>query len=295
MGLAADALRGELDALARRSPGRWAFSVRESGRPVASVSGSVVMPAASTVKVALLALVLVDVAAGERSLDDPLPVPDRRAGGTGVLDLMPSVRALPLGEALELMIGVSDNTATNMVIDALDLDEAGRRIVALGASSTLLRRHLMDTDAARAGRDNVTTADDQALILDRLAGPDLLPQPWRRYALDVLGRQQFNDRIPAGVGPDVRCAHKTGELPGVRHDVGVLEFDGRSVVLAALGSELTDPVSQGAGTGPAGGVISTAADLVVAAVRSDGGGHGAGDEDGESMAERATNSGGERS
>lgn len=291
MGLAADGLRGELDALARRSPGRWAFSVRESGRPLASVSGAVVMPAASTVKVALLALVLADVAAGDRSLDDPLPVPDRRDGGTGVLDLMPSVRSLPLGEALELMIGVSDNTATNMVIDALGLDAAGARITALGASSTLLRRRLMDTAAARAGRDNVTTADDQALILDRLAGPDLLPQPWRRYALDVLGRQQFNDRLPAGLGPDVRCAHKTGELPGVRHDVGVLEFDGRSVVLAALGSELTDPVSLGSGTGPAGGVIAAAAGLVVASLR--GGSGGGGDSDGGvTAAEQATSSGG---
>lgn len=259
-------LLGELERLATDSPGRWAFSVREAGVSVASVAGDVVMPAASTVKVALLALALADVAAGERELDDVLEVPDVRAGGAGVLDLLPSVRSIRLGEALELMIGVSDNTATNMVIDALGLDAAHERIVGFGMRSTRLRRRLMDTEAARAGRENVTTADDQALLLDTLAG-DLLPPPQRELALGILSRQQFNDRLPAALGTDVRCLHKTGELPGVRHDVGILEFDGRQVAVAALGCELADPASQGLATGPAGKIISTAARLVVNASR----------------------------
>ena len=269
----AEALRSDLAELASRSAGSWAFSVRESGRPVASVSGDVVMPAASTIKVALMALVLADVAAGTRSLDEPCAVPAERAGGAGVLSVLPSVRSLPLGETLELMIGVSDNTATNMVIDAIGLHAAHDRIITLGARSTRLQRRLMDVAAARAGRDNVTTADDQALILDLLVG-DLLPTAQRASALDLLGRQQFNDRLPAALGPDVICRHKTGELPGVRHDVGILEFGGRQVVVAALGSQLDDPASQGAGTGPAGNVIATAARLVVTAARRTPSGEG---------------------
>ncbi len=255
--------------MADRSPGRWAFAVRESGRPVASVDGAAEMPAASTIKVALMTLVLADVATGRRGLDDTCHVPPSRSGGSGVLSMLPSVRAISLGEALELMIGVSDNTATNMVIDTLGLDEAHDRIVALGAPMTRLRRRLMDVAAARQGRDNVTTADDQALILDVLcgavppAGGEVLPEQWREHGLDILGRQQFNDRMPAALGPDVRCLHKTGELPGLRHDVGILEFDGRRVVLAALGCQLPDPVSQGPGTGPAGETIATAARIVV--------------------------------
>jgi len=263
----ADGLRDDLAQLADRSAGNWAFSVRESGRSVVAVHGDVVMSAASTIKVALMALVLADVAAGKRSLDEPCQVPDDRAGGTGVLDVLPSVRSIRLVETLELMIGVSDNTASNMIIDMLGLDDAHDRIIALGARSTRLRRRLMDTAAALAGRDNVTTADDQALVLDLLAGPGLLPEPQRRLALDILGRQQFNDRLPAALGSDVTCRHKTGERPGVRHDVGILEFDGRQVILAALGSQLSDPTSQGSGTGPAGQIIATAARLVVTAAR----------------------------
>ncbi|AYY13633.1 serine hydrolase [Actinobacteria bacterium YIM 96077] len=261
------ALQRDIGTLATSAPGRWGFAIREQGRAVASINGATAMPAASTIKVALLIMALQEVAAGRCELDRSLPVPERRVGGTGVLRLMPSVGALRLDETLELMIGVSDNTASNMVLDMLGLDDVTGRINALGARNTRLERHMMDFEASRSGRDNTTTADDQALLLDLLTGPDLLPDHLRQLALDILGRQQFNDRIPAGLGPDVGCRHKTGELAGVRHDVGILDFDGRSVAFAALGSELRDPVSQSTGTGPAADVIARAARAVVDAAR----------------------------
>ncbi|NEE01858.1 serine hydrolase [Phytoactinopolyspora halotolerans] len=288
-------LQGILRDLAASSGGTWSFTVREDGRTVATVDGDLEVRAASTIKVPLLILALQDVAAGRRALDEMLPVPAERVGGAGVLKLMPSVRALPLVEALELMIGVSDNNAANMVIDMLGVDEAAGRITALGATGTRLERRLYDVEAMRAGRDNVTTADDQALFLDLLTGPDpdvgpgpgaappagrpgieagsgargfVLPPELRQLALDILGRQQINDRIPAALGPDVVCRHKTGELERIRHDVGILEFDGRSVVLAALGTELDDPASRSAGSLAAATVIATAARAVVDVARS---------------------------
>ncbi|WP_162449987.1 serine hydrolase [Phytoactinopolyspora mesophila] len=261
-------LRSELNSIAAAQHGRWAFAVREGGGLVASVNGDEVMRAASTIKVALLILALQDVEAGQCRLDSELDVPEERAGGSGVLKLMRSVRTLPLREVLELMIGVSDNCATNIVVDLLGLDHISARINALGARSTRLERRLMDLEAARSGRDNVTTADDQALLLDLLTGTQLLSEDARRLALDILGRQQFNDRMPARLGPDIVCRHKTGELSGVRHDVGILEFDGRQVVLAALSSELADPATHSVGTGVAADVIGAAAQAVVENART---------------------------
>ncbi|WP_129669108.1 serine hydrolase [Phytoactinopolyspora endophytica] len=262
-------LRRALESAATSTDGVWGFAVRERGETVVSVNGDVAMRAASTIKVPLLILALQDVAAGHRELSDVLVVPGERVGGAGVLRLMPSVRQLRLDETLELMIGVSDNNAANMVIDMLGVDDAAARITALGARSTHLGRRLYDVEAMRAGLDNVTTADDQALLLGLLGSTGLLPDDLRTIALDILGRQQFNDRIPAALGPDIVCRHKTGELAGVRHDVGILEFDGRSVVFTALGSGLTDPASQSGGTGVAGAVIATAARAVVDIARSD--------------------------
>ncbi|WP_166355324.1 serine hydrolase [Phytoactinopolyspora limicola] len=264
----ATALRAELETLATTSPGRWAFAVRESGHQLASVNGDTVMPAASTIKVALMLFVLRDIAVGRRSLDDVLDVPDVRAGGAGVLNALPSVRRLRLDEVVELMIVVSDNTAANMIIDLLGAPALDKRLAELGTTHTRLQRRLMDLEAAKTGLRNVTTADDQALLLDRLVGPGLLPPELRELALGVLGRQQFNDRMPARLGADVVCRHKTGEITGVRHDVGVLEFDGRQVVLAALGSELDDPASHAERPGPAADIIAEAAATVVRLART---------------------------
>ncbi|NED98479.1 serine hydrolase [Phytoactinopolyspora alkaliphila] len=261
----AGTLGEQLAGLAAESPGTWAFAVREQGRAVASVRGDVVVPAASTIKVALMVLALQDVEAERCRLDSVLRVPDERVGGSGVLRLLPSVRALRLDETLELMIGISDNTAANMVIGMLGVDDVARRVAALGARNTRLERRLMDLEAARQGRDNVTTADDQALLLDLLAGETVLSVELRQHALEILGRQQVNDRMPAALGPDVVCRHKTGELEGVRHDVGLLEFDGRQVAFAALGTDLPE---QAAGGGPAGSVIAGAARMVVDAARA---------------------------
>lgn len=264
-----DRLRSGLAQLAEGGPGRWAFAVWEQGQPVVSLNGAEPVPAASTIKVPLLVLALQDVAAGRRDLDDDVPVPAERAGGAGVLRLLPSVGRLRFGELLTLMIAVSDNAASNLVIELLGLDDADQRLAALGLTGTRLRRRLMDAEAARAGLENVTTADDQSRLLDRLAGPDLLPAPLRAFALGVLAEQQVNDRMPTQLGDDVRCLHKTGELPGVRHDVGLLEFDGRTVALAALGTELTDPVTlRLTGSGPAGSVIGAAARMVVEVART---------------------------
>ena len=101
------------------------------------------------------------------------------------------------------------------------------------------------------------------MLLERLC-QDLLPAGLRRLGLDVLGRQQFNDRLPARLDADVVCRHKTGEINGIRHDVGILEFDDRQVIVAALGGELTEPASRTASS-----VIGRAADLVVGHARAE--------------------------
>ncbi|TCP53458.1 beta-lactamase class A [Tamaricihabitans halophyticus] len=261
-------LTRELNAHASTGDGQWHFSVWEHGSPVVSLNGAVPVTAASTIKVPLLVVALQDVAAGRRSLNDEVAIPVERVGGAGVLRLLPSVTRLSLAEALTLMIVVSDNVATNAVIDLFGVADTDQRITTLGLRGTRLRRRLMDQDAAMAGLENVTTADDQAALLDRLAGAELLPDRLREFALDALGEQQVNDRMPVRLAEDVRCLHKTGELHGVRHDVGLLVFDDRMVSLAALGTGLTSPGDRRlSGAGNASAVIGAAAETVVAIAR----------------------------
>src|SRR5690625_167917 len=256
-------LQQELTTIAHHAPGHWSFAVRESGTQIAGVDPRRIATPASTIKVAVLVLVLQEVAANRLRLEDEIPVPDDRVGGSGVLVVLPSVQRLTVAEIAELMIVVSDNEATNILIRLLGLDHIANRLPELGMTATRIERTLMDTHLP--GR-NQTTAHDQAVLLDRLCA-DLLPDRLRTFALDMLLRQQFNSRMPARLGPDVLCRHTTGETIGVRHAVGILACDDRTIAFAALCTDLQDAIDA-QGPGPVDDVVARATDAVVTAARS---------------------------
>jgi beta-lactamase class A len=209
-----------------------------------------VVTAASTIKVPILAAALDDVDAGRLDLTQPTPIPAERAGGSGVLQTLPSVHSLTLADLLTLMIIVSDNTATNVVIDLIGMERVNQYCADVGLAGTVLRRKMMDAGAARLGLENTTTARDQATLLDAIAWRNLLPAQLRAFAIQTLERQQFNEGLPSLLPDEVIVAHKTGWLPGVRHDVGLITgTNGRQAVVAALLSGIEvgwpDPLNGG--------------------------------------------------
>lgn len=194
-----------------------------------------VVTAASTIKVPILAAALDEVDAGRLDLAQPSAIPSQRTGRSGVLQALSHLNTLTLADLLTLMIIVSDNTATNVVIDLIGMERVNQFCAGAGLSGTVLRRKMMDADAARLGLENTTTAHDQATLLDAIAWRNLLPAPLRAFALQALERQQFNHGLPSLLPDEVIVAHKTGELPGVRHDVGVITgTNGRQAVVAVL-------------------------------------------------------------
>lgn len=257
-------MQAELEEVAQSAPGHWGFAVRESGDLIAAVNADDVMVPASTIKVAVLVLTLQEVAAGRLAWGQLLPIadPGQRVGGSGVLVWMPNVTELSIAEIAELMIVVSDNEATNILMRLLGVQTLDRRLAQLGLQHTQLQRTLMDTHLP--GR-NRTSAADQALLLDLLCG-DLLPPEQRQIALDVLGRQQFRSRIPGRIAGQVTVGNKTGSIDGIRHDVAILEFDGRQVVFAALGSDLHDALAAD-GDNPVDDIVARAAQRVVRLAR----------------------------
>jgi len=224
-----------MDGLAVR--GRLHVAAWESAaasRPLL-LSADEVVTAASTIKVPILAAALGEVDAGRLDLAQPGAIPSQRTGGSGVLQALPSLHTLTLADLLTLMIIVSDNTATNLVIDLIGMERVNQFCAGAGLKGTVLRRKMMDADALGLGLENTTTARDQATLLDAIAWRDLLPAPLRAFALQALERQQLNDGLPALLPDEVIVAHKTGELPGVRHDVGIITgTNGRQAVVAAL-------------------------------------------------------------
>src|SRR6185369_6383999 len=172
--------------------------------------------------------------AGEKTinLDETLTLDRRQAvGGTGVLVEM-GTPTLSIRDYAVLMVTLSDNTATNVLIDRLGMERIAARMQALGLSGTKLRRHMMDTAAARRGDENVSTPDELARLLKVMN--DGMPQ-----AIELLKKPKDN-RLRKGLPEGVQSADKSGELEGVRVDAGIVFAKNRPYVLSVMTTFLKD-------------------------------------------------------
>ncbi|WP_053384288.1 serine hydrolase [Leucobacter celer] len=230
-------MKSRIEAILSEAGGTWHVSARLGGQTVYSLNEEEAVRSASTIKLTVLLAALRAVMSGRLLLDQQVQLPDECVGGSGVLRLLPSVRTLPLRELLVLMIAVSDNTATNAVIDLVGFDEINEISGAAGAEGMILARHMMDTAAVLAGRDNLVTARGLTAIVEALIMPDrILPGELATVAREMLGAQQFNERIPGLLPGSLTVLHKTGELDGICHDAGAVVLpDGRFLLISVLG------------------------------------------------------------
>jgi len=213
--------------------------------------------AASMMKVPVLIQVFRDVDAGRLRLDQRIPVVNTfaslmdgspfhlDAGDDSDSSLYGRVgRTATLRDLVERMITVSSNLATNILITRVRAARAQATAVALGADSIQVRRGVEDTKAYRAGVNNTTTARDLGVLFAAIAEGRAASPASSRAMLDVLGRQHFNEGIPAGLPAGVRVAHKTGWFTGTHHDGGIVTApDGRRYVLVVLTRGIVDTLA----------------------------------------------------
>lgn len=252
------AVRTELDDLIRRAPGTVGLVIEDlaTGERL-EWSPEARFPSASIIKIPILVEALRQAEEGTVRLDQMVPVPDdAKVGGSGILKELTSVESLSLLDLLTLMIVVSDNTATNLCIDVLGLETINRTIASLGLTGTQLQRKMFDYEARDRGLENITTAADIARLLRLIATRQILTPEACDLAIDIMARQQVRDRLPLYLPDDMHVAHKTGELPGVRHDSGVIFFDSGPVIVVALTQGFPDPLSQSVFGGDASALIA---------------------------------------
>ena len=236
-----DDLEARVRDIADRLDGRLGLVVRSLGGTDLrlELNAAEPFPAASVIKLAILWTFFEEVDRGGLDPTEPWTLePAATVGGTGVLRLLGEGLRLSLLDLATLMIVVSDNTATNAVIDRLGLERVQVATGRLGLTGTALQRRMLDFAARDRGLDNWTTPEDTARLLERFAtGVGLMPRSAERARQILLG-QQFNNKLAARLPPDAALAHKTGELPGLEHDVGWLEVGGATVVIAAFTRDL---------------------------------------------------------
>ena len=196
------------------------------------------MPAASTVKVLISAALWCAVEAGELDAGRRIEVRDTPApGGGGLLESLDAGTALTLADLDVLMLAVSDNAATNVLIEVVGLARVNALAVRLGLAQTAVRRSMMDAGAAERGDDNVTSAGDMAELMAALGRADTIPPRACRRVLHGLAQSHHTDVIARHLSrPGRVVACKQGMLDSVLHDVALVEDAGDRVAMAVLSS-----------------------------------------------------------
>jgi len=183
-------------------------------------------PSASVIKLPILLAALEKVRRGEASLDQPVTLTAwHKTGGSGVFQHFREGTVFTLEDACTAMIVLSDNVATNLVIDVATIDGVNEYLATVGCERTRLHRYIGKPEMAGwRGAEGPSQAvpGEIGRLLEGLARRELLTPELCVRALLFLRRQQHRALIPRLLPEGTAVAHKTGSLNGVRHDVGLI-------------------------------------------------------------------------
>ncbi|ABR48227.1 NLP/P60 protein [Alkaliphilus metalliredigens QYMF] len=177
------------------------------------------MPSASIIKLLIMIEAFCQVEEKKFQLNQSLTIPKQ--------DQIPHSMTTDLEEntfqfvdLVQLMITVSDNTATNVLIDLLGFENINQRAEKLGLKETVLSRKMLDFKAAKEGRQNLTHGEDAIRMMELIVTEQAASPPMCRRMMDILFNQQDREMLRRFIPKKVKVAHKTGDLPNLNHDVG---------------------------------------------------------------------------
>jgi beta-lactamase class A len=190
---------------------------------------------ASSIKIAVLAELYRQTQQGKLKLTDLYTVqasdlvPDSDIMG----GLTPGVTRITLRDLATMMVAVSDNSATNVLIDRVGMDNVNATLDSLGLSNTRLRRKMMDLEAAKHGRENISTPREMMSLLEAIYRGKVFNSESTSDFFRVLSTSKAS-WIPRDLPADVRVADKPGALEAVRNDSGIVFIEGRPYVICVM-------------------------------------------------------------
>lgn len=210
--------------------------------------------AASTMKTPVLLEVYKQAAEGKFDLDDSIIVKNefKSIVDSSLYSLNPEDDSFDelyeqigqqqsIRDITYLMIIASSNLATNIIIELVGAHNVTESMRHLGAQDIQVLRGVEDTKAYQKGFNNTTTAYDLMLLFETIGKKEAVSEQASQEMINILLDQKFHDIIPAKLPNEVKVAHKTGRITGVRHDSGIIFLpDGRRYVLVLLSKNLND-------------------------------------------------------
>jgi beta-lactamase class A len=242
------------------------------------------VPTASTIKLPIMIELFFQAEEGKLDWNQKLVLTDQdKVSGSGVLTELSAGDALPIRDLMHLMIVVSDNTATNLILDRIGGNAVNARMTKLGLKETAVMRKIMQgksqpegltDEGKKPGNDRWGTGRscprDMVLLLEKLYHGDLVNKTASEEMINVLKRQQDHN----GVGRDMKnpdIASKAGALDHLRSDVAIVYTPHGAVAMAITVNNIPE-VNYGPDN-PGNLLLSTLSRILVQELASDTGVH----------------------
>lgn len=257
-GLAGDKLDAEVKAKTANFRGKVSLYARNlnSGKSY-SLVGDQPVRTASTIKLAIMVECFAEAAEGKLDLNERLKLTsDEKVSGSGVLQDLSAGDEFPIRDLIDLMIVLSDNTATNLILNRIGGDAVNIRMEQLGLQQTrVMRKILGDRDDLKPFPTGITregakpenkkwgigrsSSREMVMLLERMFKGELIDKASSDAMLAVLKKQRDHDGIVRDL-KDITVANKTGALDHLRSDVGIVYSAGGPIAMAITVEEVPD-------------------------------------------------------
>ena len=208
------------------------FVVDLDNKGFVSIEGEEIVASASTIKLPILVAFFQDVDEGKINLEESLVMTEESiGGGSGTMQYRePNTKFSALETATKMMT-ISDNTATNMLIERMGgMEKLNQRFIKMGLKATRLRNPLPDLTGT-----NTTTAEDLGNLLAKIDTGDLISLRSRDRLLYIMRNLVRNTLLPVGLEPEAIIAHKTGDIKSVLGDAGIVDMpNGKRYIVSVL-------------------------------------------------------------
>ena len=214
-----------------------------------SLNGDERVRTASTIKIAVMIEAFARVAEGRAKWTDELVLTKAaRYGGSGILPELSDGLRLTLQDAVRLMMVLSDNTATNMVLDYLTTDAVNERMSALGFKATRIMRRVGSGGESKEGKsgDNLkrfglgaTTTHEMVQIMEKLERGEIVSKEASKEMLELMKREQGRNSVGRDM-PGVPMASKYGALDALRSCVAILYTKQGKIAIAITVDEMPE-------------------------------------------------------
>lgn len=226
----------KLQSIADRSDAVVGFAVKDlrTGEQFLT-NEKEIFPTASSIKIFILTEVYRQASEGKFKLTDVKPLSSSaRVSGSGVLSMLgEKTVSMSIRDYCVLMMNLSDNTATNFLIDLVGMKNVNEFAAKNGCTSTKLQRIMMDVQAAKEGRENISSPADFLVILEKLFRGEIVSKQASDDMLSIM-KLDKDGALKSGIPPGVVIANKGGDIEGIKCDAGIIYLENAPYIICVM-------------------------------------------------------------